>query len=116
MDLTLIRLSAPPQPRTPHREPTSPDIVADILWATAIPDDRLEHIRTRYGPVAGVVDLAVFHRPGGRPAADLALQLCHRAIGIAPVLAGWTARILADPADPTDPTDRPTDQWRPLCT
>ena len=109
MDFALIRLTAPVQHRAPDRQPTNPDIVADILWAAAIPGDRLEHVRARQGLVAGVVDVAVFHRPTTTPGEQEALHLCQRAIATAPVLAGWTAHILANP------TDLLTEPWRPLC-
>jgi hypothetical protein len=80
--------------QNPHPVRLSPEIVADILWAVALPADGLEHVRARHGP-GGQIDLAIFHRT------DLVAQnpedclaLCRRAIATAPALTGWTAQRL----------------------
>jgi hypothetical protein len=93
MDLILIRLAATPAARQPD---LSPEIVVDVLWANALPGDRLEHVRARQGSAAGSIDLVLFHRTAeqtGRDADEPALHLCLRAIGTAPALSGWTAAV-----------------------
>ncbi|MEZ0106326.1 hypothetical protein ABH920_000307 [Catenulispora sp. EB89] len=87
--MALLRLCPGPDARisTP-----SPEIVADILWAAAVPADGLEHIRARHGPTPTAIDLALFHIGSeAETVADIALRLCRRAIDAAPALAGWTA-------------------------
>jgi hypothetical protein len=95
MELILIRLTADGTAAAPGADP-DPEIVADVIWAAAVPADRLEHLRTRPGPHPGCVDVALFHRPGHPSAADLAHGLCQRAITTAPFLHGFTARPLPD--------------------
>lgn len=115
MDLSLIRFSAPQAAapnagppagadRTSADEPPAgpsgmrvgPEIVTDILWATATPADHLEHVRARSGPRTGTVDVALFHRRIDEHCETnaVALGLCRRAIANAPLLAGWTAEPL----------------------
>lgn len=96
--MILVRLS--PGPTAGVKTP-NPEIVADVLWAAAVPEDRLEHVRARPGPAGGDIHIALFHNPVGcEPVADLALRLCRRAITTAPVLIGWTATSL-EPAPTT---------------
>jgi hypothetical protein len=95
MELVLVRMSPTPA-AWPRR--LSPQIVADILWAAAIPDDRLERTTARTASVSDSITVALFIRKGTRSAADKALDLCLRAIRGSPALAGWTADRL-DPAD-----------------
>ena len=107
MDMVLIRLA--PVPDSRNRSLT-PEIVVDILWSAAIPEDRLEHIRARHGPGPETVDLALFHTTDGPDStaatAATALCLCYRAIETAPALAGWTATALT-PGPRPDATSAP---------
>jgi hypothetical protein len=105
MRIALIRLS--PGPNAPTRT-LSAEIATDILWAAALPDDRLEHVRIRHSPDADDIDVALFHIHGGTEQAtdteadaEAALCLCHRAIGMSPMLAGWLAEPLTTTGDIT---------------
>ena len=73
--------------------PVSPEILADILWATSVRAGGLEHIRAREGPLPGLVDVALFIQPNSEPAVDLALRLCRRAIRTSPLLDGWAVSV-----------------------
>jgi hypothetical protein len=98
--MVLIRLT-PPGAGVVH--PVSPDTVLDILWAAALPGDRLEHIRARPGPRAPDLDLVLFHRsrpttePEPATTAHTSLQLCRRAIQSSPTLSGWNPAVLLTP-------------------
>jgi hypothetical protein len=98
MDLILLRLTAPPAGCVgSNRQPLDPEIIADVIWTTAIPDDRLEHIRARPGPDSRSVDLVLFLRTiANRPGTEAALTMCRRAIDTAPALGGWTATAIGD--------------------
>jgi hypothetical protein len=97
MDMVLIRLAHPEDPRI---RPLNPEVALDILWAAATPDDRLEHIRARYGPTPDTIDLALFHRADPSSATAAALRVCGRAILRSPALAAWTATVI--PHQPDD--------------
>lgn len=92
--MILVRLSPSPTARI---KTLSPEIVADILWAAAIPEDHLEHVRARCGPVGGDIDAALFHKDAGEAPSvgtdvvHVALNLCRRAITVSPTLDGWSA-------------------------
>lgn len=89
MQMVLVRIAPDP---SAHIKVLNTQIATDILWAAAIPEDRLEHVRARPGPLAGDIDIAVFHKESGAETdTAVALGLCRRAIGSAPVLAGWHA-------------------------
>lgn len=62
MDLIAVRLMAGTEAR--NRQ-LSPETVVDVLWASALPGDQLEHIRARWGPVPGTVDVVLFHLSAG---------------------------------------------------
>jgi hypothetical protein len=100
MQMVLVGLS--PGPRA-GAETSNPEIVTDILWAAAIPEDHLEHIRARHGPDGRDIHVALFHDYiGCELVSDIALRLCLRAVTGAPVLTGWTAFSLERaPATPT---------------
>lgn len=101
MNMTLIRLTPPAATAGSSQNPApdlpSPEVVADILWAAAIPADALEHVRARSGP-GRQIDVAIFHRTGptvgGR---ETCLALCRRAIAHSPALAFWAAEPLPQP-------------------
>jgi hypothetical protein len=95
MELALLRLATGPGARATA---PSPGVVVDIFWASAIPDDRLEHVMARSGPSPTSVDIALFHSATGTHSADdLALCLARRALSTAPALAGWTVSPLSLP-------------------
>lgn len=109
MRLALIRLR--PGPNAPTST-LSVEIATDILWAAALPDDRLEHVRAQHSLDADHIDVALFHsHDGTEPARDAeagakaALRLCHRAISTSPMLAGWLAEPLITTGDLTPWTD-----------
>lgn len=99
MEIALIRLMPP---ATGPRHAVGAEVAVDLLWAAALPDDRLEHIRARPGPDTQI-DLALFHRPTAsaetalETAAALSIRLCRRAIKTSPALAGWNVALLTDP-------------------
>jgi len=101
MEMVLVRLTAPGS-RAAHAVVS--DEAIGILWAAALPTDRLEHITARPGPRAPDIDLALFHRSRcpGEPEAEavghMSLRLCRRAIERSPVLAGWVALLLPIPS------------------
>jgi hypothetical protein len=87
----------------------APETVEDILWATCLPDDRLEHVLIRAGLDSRTLRLAMFLRPGPDPPTDtaaVALRVCLRAIDLSPALAGWVATLTAD--DAAGGVSRPT--------
>lgn len=106
MNVVLLRLASGPAART---RTLSPEMAVDILWATAVPDDRLEHIRARYGPTPEHIAVAMFlHEDAtGPPPMDTALGLCHRAISTSQTFLGWTAEPLVDPLETT-----PYQHWK----
>ena len=68
--------------------------VADILWANALPQDRLEHIKSGAGPDSGPagagVDIVLFlHAEDLLTAGQCALAVCLRALGSSPELRNW---------------------------
>ncbi|WP_424533462.1 hypothetical protein ACOZ38_24245 [Sphaerisporangium viridialbum] len=64
------------------------ELVTDILWATAVPADYLEHLHSEASPDR--VDLTFFHRsPGPAQANAAAVRLCRRALDNSPALRGW---------------------------
>lgn len=100
--MVLIRLTGPspsPADRTQQPEYLVPTLATDVIWANAVPDDRLEYVHARAGPHAGTIDLALFHRadPRRAPSGAMALALCNRAIVNSPSLRAWTARPLPPP-------------------
>ena len=106
MDLIPIRLAAGAGPQSAD---LSPEMLADVLWAGALPTDRLEHIRARHGPTPGTVDVALFILPAGagrtagsslESSADIALRLCRRVLDASPALAGWHLTLLGSAPTP----------------
>lgn len=97
MDLVLVVLTAP-SPQAGTR--ISPHILSDILWANAEPTDGLEHINIRPGAEPGSHVMGLFLLPDSASTTSAhadtdsdpvarALRVCHRAIEVAPALAGW---------------------------
>jgi hypothetical protein len=85
MQLAVVHLIAGPGVT---RRDLEPEIVVDIVWAAAVPADRLEYVRARTRP--GGIDLVLFHRSGpGAPASVAARLLIDRARANAPPLRGW---------------------------
>ncbi|MGF1432190.1 hypothetical protein [Kitasatospora sp. LaBMicrA B282] len=100
MELVLIRLTGPPWLRRPrHPALPTPQLVVDVIWANAVPADRLEYVHTRAGPLPASIDLALFHRldPRRPSIGATALALCQRAIANSPSLQAWTAQPLPPP-------------------
>lgn len=91
MDLVPVRLVAGAEARN---RLLSPETLVDVLWAAALPGDRLEHVRARPGPLPGTLDAVLFHIPAGESAhgstTEAALRLCRRALRAAPSLTGWS--------------------------
>ncbi|GAA1965546.1 hypothetical protein [Catenulispora subtropica] len=101
MHMILVGLRPGPQARTRH---LSPETVVDILWAAAVPEDLLEHVRARSEPGEAGVDTAIFLAvPDADSETDVrtALCLCLRAVGSAPALAGWYVDLQAMPSHAT---------------
>ncbi|MFE0463907.1 hypothetical protein ACFW1A_32095 [Kitasatospora sp. NPDC058965] len=122
MELVLVSLTAPPRPAsTPASaaaNPTTvraaayatgagptavgPQVLSDILWANARPDDRVEHISVHAGAdrqsyTAGLFLLPTTSDPGPDACAGTALRLCRTAIANSPALVGWHAhRLITD--------------------
>ncbi|MFF6885462.1 hypothetical protein ACFY9F_20085 [Streptomyces sp. NPDC012421] len=71
--------------------------VTDIVWASAIPSDDLEHVHAKALP--GRIELTFFHRTR-TPAAALsaAWEICARAVNSSPSLMHW--RLIAAPQLP----------------
>lgn len=73
------------------------DVVADLLWALAEPENRLEHVHAI--SAKGRVELVFFHLvtdPG--QAADASERLCRLAIATSPRLRGWRVASIAGEA------------------
>jgi hypothetical protein len=62
MQMALVRIAPGP---SAHTKVLNTQIATDVLWAAAIPEDRLEHVRARLGLLAGDIDIAVFHQESG---------------------------------------------------
>ncbi|WP_404954763.1 hypothetical protein [Streptomyces sp. 147326] len=85
--MTLLFLSAPPD--HPVRL-VDRHLVTDVIWAVAVPADRLEHVYTR--SAEGRLDIALFLLAAGAEEADsVGDRIMRRALTGAPVLAGWRA-------------------------
>jgi hypothetical protein len=82
------------RPTGPPHHPVTPETLVDILWACAIPEDGLEHLRARREDDQSPIDVAVFHRTDPAENPDQSLALCRRALQTAPPLKGWTAERL----------------------
>ena len=99
--MVLIRLASPSVSAglTRDLESPAPQLVTDVIWANAVPDNRLEFVHARAGPHPGTIDLALFHRADPRRPSSgaTALALCNRAIVNSPSLRAWTARPLPPP-------------------
>ena len=65
----------------------------DILWAHALPEDRLEHIAQNLGDEA--LDITLFIKSDALASAHLAaIRVCNAAIGTSQALADW--KLVAD--------------------
>ncbi|MEU9165444.1 hypothetical protein AB0D29_34845 [Streptomyces sp. NPDC048424] len=83
--MTLVSLSAPPD--HPVRR-VDRHLVTDVIWATAAPADRLEHVYAR--SAEGRLDIALFLlAAGAEEAASAGGRIVRRALAGAPALAGW---------------------------
>ncbi|MEV7442683.1 hypothetical protein AB0O22_16240 [Streptomyces sp. NPDC091204] len=83
--MTLVLLSAPPD--QPVRR-VDRHLVTDVIWATAVPADRLEHVYA--GCAEGRLDIALFLlAAGAEEAAPAGERIVRRALAVAPALAGW---------------------------
>ncbi len=84
-----------PRITTPNHAPTSVASIVDILWAAALPSDRIEHIVVRVDPSflhIGVFSLAdPFAR--ARRAVD---DLIRRALHMSPELRPWASSAAPD--------------------
>lgn len=77
--------------------------VTDIVWASARPADRLEHVHAQSRP--GRIELTFFHRTREpAEAVSTAGEICLRVLKTSPPLAHW--RITAAPGLP-DPLPGP---------
>ncbi|MFE9934161.1 hypothetical protein [Streptomyces sp. NPDC005533] len=83
--MTLVFLSAPPD--RPVRR-VDRHLVTDVIWAAAVPADRLEHVYA--GSAEGRLDIALFLlAAGAEEAASAGGRIVRRALAVAPALAGW---------------------------
>lgn len=74
--------------------------LADILWASARPEDKVEHISVRTDADAPGLLVAMFVRAGAPDAAPTAaLRVVRAAIATSPPLADWTV-CFPEPAMP----------------
>ncbi|MGR4881462.1 hypothetical protein ACIPUC_18925 [Streptomyces sp. LARHCF249] len=72
-------------------------VVTDIVWASAMPDDDLEHVHAK--TTSGRIELTFFHRTGSlADALSAAGEICRRALNSSPTLAQW--RIAVTPQLP----------------
>ncbi len=83
--MTLMFLSAPPD--HPFRS-IDRNLVTDVIWATAVPGDRLEHVYAR--SAEGRLDIALFLLAvGAEEAASAGDRIIRTALAGTPALAGW---------------------------
>lgn len=84
--MTLLSLSAP----TDHpARLLDRNLVTDVIWATASPADRLEHVYAR--SAEGRLDIALFLLAADpQQASSTAAGIITRALTGSPTLAGWT--------------------------
>ncbi|MFD8890775.1 hypothetical protein [Streptomyces sp. NPDC059566] len=95
MHLVMTLLSLSPPTDHPAR-PVDRHLVTDVIWATATPTDRLEHVYAR--PAEGRLDIALFLlAAGAEEAASTGTRIIRRALSGAPVLAGWSTAPRASP-------------------
>lgn len=89
MDLIWLKLTAG---RDGHG--VTEQTLIDILWASARPEDQVEHISVRARDDPPGLLVAVFVRAGPPDAARTAgLRVAHAAIATSPTLAGWSVRL-----------------------
>ena len=75
--------------------------MTDILWANALPEDRVEHISISPDDDPRVLIVALFFRAelfgvdasGAVSGADRGLRLARAAIATSPTLMGWSVRL-----------------------
>lgn len=85
--MTLISLAPPPEHPERHIDRHQ---VTDIIWATAAPADRLEHVYAR--SEEGRLDIALFLLANTEEhAAQSGHRIIRKVLAGAPALAGWTA-------------------------
>jgi hypothetical protein len=66
----------------------SSEIIADLCWAAAVPEDGLEHLRAWAGH--GRIDLVLYvQAPDDRGALQAALTLCERVVRQCGDMNGW---------------------------
>jgi len=105
VDLVVITLA--PGPDAIHRG-LDPETLTDILWANALPADRLEHVLVRAGADPGSFAAGLFLLPApdaADPSAGTtatAQRLGDRMIAVSPRLAGWSA-LAAPGTSPDEP-------------
>lgn len=106
MQIVVVTFRPPPDA---ERRDIDPGVLVDILWASAAPDDGLEHIRARADPRPGDLSLALLLRSSTEEesSTEPVRELCGRAIASSPALTGWTVSTrtvpLTDLADFFDP-------------
>ncbi|MFD6890263.1 hypothetical protein [Streptomyces sp. NPDC059957] len=84
--LTLISLAPPPEHPERHVDRHQ---VTDIIWASAAPADRLEHVYAR--SAEGRLDIALYlFANTAEHAAESGQRLMRKVLAGAPALAGWT--------------------------
>ncbi|MGW6706914.1 hypothetical protein ACWGDE_18750 [Streptomyces sp. NPDC054956] len=101
LEMAAVELTASPQA---PRQRLDPNLLSDVLWACAEPDDRTQHltVMTRDGRA----DLVLYFLAESTEAArTAALHGVRRAIATSPMLSGWTAREI--PLDATYPFGTP---------
>lgn len=86
MRTIVIVLTAPAKSAPPT---ISAEIVVDLLWAAALPGDRVEHIHARAGPDG--FDVLFYHLGTDQIAAtENIVRLCCRAVSGTGELSMWT--------------------------
>lgn len=96
--MRLIMVTLVPHGRYPVSEPLEAE-VTDVMWASATPEARLEHVSIRSGN--GFIHLGFYSRLDGAAAVVAVTAICRRVLASSPALYGWELTTLrAAPENP----------------
>jgi len=87
-----LAVTVAPGPDALHRD-LDPEVLDTVIRASALPGDRLQHVRSGTGLADGAAGIVMFANADSFLQAIIsARRLCDRAIEACPELVGWLVR------------------------